>query len=206
MTKPASAIFLFLLSSVAIAVPGCASPQDRFEDLRTGDQDERIEAAIDLARGVRDEDDDYLAARAEIAAELRRALDDKSALVRAVAIESLARVEGKPAAGSIVDRLRDRDPWVRYTATRELGYLRATAAVESIAERLKSDESVHVRRQAAQSLAMIGSPDKTALHNLYLALQDVPDVEYQADLALRTITGKDPGKGPNAWRPLIGGE
>jgi HEAT repeat protein len=195
---------LLLIVLAALAAAGCASPQSRFEDLRSGDQEARIEAALDLGKGVKHGDDDYVAARAEIAVELRRLLDDKSALVRQVAIECLADVDGKAAAGPITDRLRDRDPWVRYIAARHLGYLGATSAVEALADRLKSDESVNVRRQAAQSLAMIGS--RAALHNLYLALQDVPDVRYQAYLALRQITGQDPGEDPNAWRPLIGGE
>lgn len=197
-----------ILASVACAAAlgllsaaGCASPQKDIEEVRSDDQEDRIDAALSLAEGVTDGDPDYVAARPEIATRLRGLLDDKSALVRQVAIETLAAVEGKAAVGPIADRLRDRDPWVRYTAVRKLGQLDARAATEGLAEVLRKDESPDVRRAAAQALAKLQA--KPALRDLYLALQDLPAVRYHAYLALRAITGQDHGEDPRAWRAVL---
>jgi HEAT repeat protein len=198
MTRPAQALLILLVALTA----GCASLPAEIEELHSSDQEDRIDAAISLAGRFTDRDPDVLAAKEEVARELRRLLDDRSALVRQVAVDSLATIEGKAASSALVDRLRDKDPWVRYAAARQLGALEARTAAELLADLLRRDESADVRRAAAQALAKIKA--RGALRELYLALQDdTPSVRYQAYVALRAITGEDHGEDPRAWRPLV---
>ncbi len=204
MTDPARAILPLVpvaLVALLALVPGCASPEGELEDVRSDDQEDRIDAAIALAEGLDAKDPDYEATRAEIAAELHRLLDDKSALVRQVAIRELARVEGHAAAGAITRQLQNQDAWVRFAAVRTLGEIRAESAVESLAEILRKDESPDVRRAAAQALGKLKA--RSGIRDLYLALQDVPAVRMHAYFALRDITGEDRGEDPRAWRAAI---
>lgn len=196
-------VVLLALATV-VAAAGCAAPDRLLLEARSARQATRIDAAIALAEGTDEQAPDFLARKEEIAAALRSLLEDRSALVRQVAVDSLFDVQGEAAAGAITDRLRDRDPWVRYAAAKRLGRLRAKTAAEALAERLRKDESVHVRRAAARALGAIGA--RSALRDLYLALGDTADVRLQAYLALKEITGEDHGEDPRAWRAAIGAE
>jgi len=179
-------------------VPGKLDPE-LYED--------RYEAAVSLAKEVLDGTPSYVARRDDIAKGLRGRLDDRSALVRQVAIDGLVAVEGAGAAAAIADRLRDRDVWVRYTAVKALGRIQARDRAEGIAHALRRDEGRDVRRAAAQALREARATE--AARELFLALagDDSPDrsgVRYHAYLALRALTGKDPGESPRAWRPIVG--
>jgi HEAT repeat protein len=185
----------------ALCASGCASLPDEVGELRAPDAEDRIDAALLLARKVSEDDADYAPHKAEIAAGLRALLDDRSALVRQVAIDSLAKVEGRAAAGVIADRLRDKDPWVRLTAVKRLSDIEARTAVEPVATLLRGDESADVRREAAKFLGKMKA--RNALRELVRALSDrVPAVRYNAYLALRAATGEDRGEDPRMWRSL----
>ena len=198
MNRAASAILILGLTLAA----GCASAPKELEDLRSPKQDDRIDAALSLTDNLIAGEAPYVEKKREITLELRRLLDDHSALVRQVAIDAVARVEGRAAAGPIADRLRDKDVWVRYTAVKRLGELGAQTSAEPITELLRKDESPDVRRAAAQALAQL--KPRASLRDLYLALQDdARGVRYHAYLALVAITGKDLGEDPKAWRAAI---
>lgn len=186
------------------ALTGCATPPEEIEELRAEDSEDRIEAAVLLAERIVAADPEYVEFRRESVAALRALLDDRSALVRQVAIDALAKVEGRGAAQAIADRLRDKDPWVRLAAVKSLGALEARTTVDAIASRLRQDgadaeESPDVRRAAAQVLGKLKA--ESALRELYGALADrVPAVRYAAYLALKAITNEDHGEDQKAWR------
>src|SRR5690349_21667176 len=99
-----------LLALAALLAGGCASPPKELDALRSKESKDRVEAAVTLSTKIVEGDEEYLPHRQEIAAGLRGLLDDKSALhegggalVRQVAIDALAKVEGKTAAPAIAD-------------------------------------------------------------------------------------------------------
>lgn len=204
LSLPAARVLALAGVLAAPLAAGCSSAPKEVEELHAKEAKDRISAATTLSEKVAAKDEDYEPHRQEIAAALRRLLDDPSALVRQVAIDAIAKVEGGAAAPAIADRLRDQDAWVRLAAVRALGDLGAQGSVEAIAARLRQDgpdaeENPDVRRTAAQALAKLKN-DK-ALRDLYGALSDrVPAVRYNAYLALKAITGEDFGEDPKAWR------
>jgi HEAT repeat protein len=199
MSRAAGASVVLFLALAA----GCASaPPEELQDIHSAKQDERIDAALALSKKLAAREPEYVKSKDQISVELRRLLDDRSALVRQVAIDALVDVEGKAAAGPIADRLRDKDAWVRYAAVKRLGDLGAQTAAEPIAELLRKDESADVRSAAAEALAKLRPT--AAIRDLYLALQDdARSVRYHAYVALVAITGKDLGEDPKAWRAVI---
>jgi HEAT repeat protein len=199
MRRSAGAVVVLALALAA----GCASaPPQELQNLHSAKQDDRIDAALSLSEKLAASEPEYVKSQDQIKLELRRLLDDRSALVRQVAIEAITRVEGKAAAGPVADRLRDKDPWVRFAAVKRLGELGAQTAAEPISDLLRKDESPDVRSAAAQALAKLRPP--SAVRDLYLALQDdARAVRYQAYAALVAITGKDLGEDPKAWRAVI---
>jgi HEAT repeat protein len=182
---------------------GCASPEKDLRGSSAKDSDDRLDAANSLAEHVDESDPAWLARRSEIVQALRSLLDDRSALVRQAAIGALGRVEGHAAAPAIIDRLRDREPWVRYVAAKELSRMGSVPeAQEPLTALLREDESADVRRAAADALGDLRV--RGAVYDLYLALSDqAPGVRYHAYLALRAITGKDYGLDAKAWRAAV---
>lgn len=187
-----------------LALAGCASVEGDLARTKDADNEERVEAAVSLADGIAGEDPDYLAKRAEIGAALRALLDDRSGLVRQAAVDALARTEGKNAETALIDRLRDRDRWVRFAAARHLGKVGTAAAVEPLAVALRDDENPDVRRAAAQALGALRA--RAAAYDLYLALSDREyDVRFFAARALAEITGEDHGLDARRWREVVPG-
>jgi HEAT repeat protein len=195
---------LAALLLLAFCAGGCRSVGDTVEDLASEDYEDRYEAAIDLTDGIQGHEPDHVAARDDIARGLRALLDDRSALVRQIAISCLVEVEGRAAAAAIADRLRDKDPWVQYVAASALGEVHASGHVEDLVQALARGENEDIRRAAAKSLKALRA--EAALRDLFFALagDDSPSVRYHSYVALRSITGKDPGEDPRAWRPLVG--
>ncbi len=190
------------------AVLGCSSFDEAIGRLESQDPDERREAIYDLAAKVDAREEPYggEAEREAIGKAFRARLEDPIALVRQVALDGLALVEGARAAAPIVDRMgRDRDAWVRKAAARALGRVGSRTSVAAIAERLRKAENPDVRVEAARALR--AHRQQAALEPLYLALADedeVPSVRYPAYLALVQTTGRsDLADDPRAWRRVI---
>jgi len=189
--------------ALTLVVAGCSSAPKELERVRAEQNEDRLHAAADLAEGLSAGREPYVSYREEVLRALRTLLDDRSALVRQGAIDNLARVQGRAAAAAIADRLRDRDPWVRYTAARRLGEIEAQIAAPALVEALRRDESEDVRRAAAQALGRIRAD--MAVRDLYLAFSEDASagVRYFAHAALVEITGHDLGEDPKKWRAAI---
>jgi HEAT repeat protein len=175
-----------LLALVSLSA-GCASPEKDLAKTRDPDNEERVEGAVSLGARVAEGDPDWTARREEISRAIRALLDDKSALVRQAAVDALALIERGAATGALADRLRDRDPWVRYSAAKALGRVGTEAAAEPLGQALRLDESADVRAAAADALRRTRAVGQA----------------YELYLALREITGKDLGFDPRAWREAI---
>jgi HEAT repeat protein len=103
--------------------------------------------------------------------ELVRALADKSAKVRWVAIQQLAALNDRAAAQKIAALLDDANIEVRYNAADALGaLLTGTRKAPRRLVRLLSDKDALVRVQAIDALEAIR--DKRALHAVLAALSD----------------------------------
>lgn len=195
---------MLLLPLFAIALGGCASLDKDLKRAAAKESEDRLDAANSLAEHVGERDPDYLARRPEIVKALRSLLDDRSALVRQAAIGALGRVEGSSATSAFIDRLRDRDPWVRLAAAKELVHCAPDPVVtEALSATLRQDESVDVREAAAAALGALRA--QSAVYDLYLAFSGdrEPGVRFHAYHALCAITGKDFGLDAKAWRAFV---
>ncbi len=218
--KQRHAWLLVALLAFSFAPTGCTSfdehlralhtkeaPDETTQDEKTNrgrppSQTERIDAALALKSYAELRDPQLQARKQEAIEALRATLSDPSALVRQVAIEALAAVAGTEGAGAIADRLRDQDPWVRFTAADKLGDLRAATARESLEVALLEDTDDEVRAQAAFALTAIGST--ASLPPLHLGLGDPsPAVADACRRGLETITGAQLGADPRSWREQV---
>lgn len=105
------------------------------------------------------------------APELRTALGDSEASVRATVCLALVYVDDRKSIGKLQNVLRnDQDPLVRRCAAQALKYLADPAAVTSLANALKNDADEDVRRDAGDALGAIGGT--AAIDTLKAALLD----------------------------------
>jgi HEAT repeat protein len=205
MSRSFRARHLCLFAALLAPAAGCASIEDQIAETASDDQEDRIEAINDLTEGVREEDASHLEHREAIGKVVEAALDDPSPLVRQVAIEGVATVQGTGGTSAIIDRLRDKDSWVRYAATRALGDLPTEASRKALEDTLARDKTADVRRQAARSLRKLNA--KASIRPLYLGLGDPsPSVRQQCLLSLQHITGKQHGPDVRAWRNEVPSE
>jgi HEAT repeat protein len=94
-----------------------------------------------------------------------------------------------PTVPSLLPSLKDRDPKMRYYATRQLGHFRsqATEVVPPLTEALK-DEDKMVRMGAAYALGEIGPDAKSALSALESVLRDSEvEVRKAAEYAIKKV-------------------
>lgn len=117
---------------------------------------------------------------------IRRALRDRTMVVRLHALVALHRHAWGPAAPRAVTRLlRDPSGGVRGNAVRILGLHRERSAARAIARSLR-DEKWYVRQQAAAALGQVGS--RAAAAPLRRALDDArPAVRVAAARSLRQL-------------------
>jgi len=105
---------------------------------------------------------------------------------------------GLPAVEPLNAALKNGNPAVRTMAARTLGDIEDPGAVEPLISSLK-DENRDVRENAATALRWIGDP--RAVEPLIAALKDEDKiVQSKAAGALKAITGRDLGKGYEAWK------
>jgi HEAT repeat protein len=93
--------------------------------------------------------------------------------LRSDAVKALGHVVGAAdvVVPALVNALRDRDRWVRWSAAESLGRLRATAAVPALREALR-DRAENVRSGAAEAVAKMGKVAAAAVPDLIEALRD----------------------------------
>lgn len=119
---------------------------------------------------------------------LTKLLDDENEDVRIVAVDTFGKI-GKEAVPALVKALNDKEDWtVRYIATKALGRIGTDAkqAIPTLIATL-NDEDLHVRTEAADTLAKIG---KDAVPALITALANKNwFVRYSAADILRQIGG-----------------
>jgi HEAT repeat protein len=141
--------------------------------LRSSDESERIDAAVKLAE---------LRSPLAIPA-LRSALDDKTEMVRAIAVEGLAATGDSQVVQSITARLeQDKSVFVRKAAAYGLGLIGSPGGTSALVGALK-DKNEEVR--GAASVALGKYRDPSAVDGLVAALNDKSDfIRSRAAFAL----------------------
>lgn len=82
----------------------------------------------------------------------------KAPVLRAAAVEALARTQAKRAISQINSALEDTDPTVRAQAAMSVATMHSPRSVELL-QKLVFDSNLTVRRNAAQSMSRIDEPD-----------------------------------------------
>ncbi len=107
---------------------------------------------------------------------------------------------GRPATLPLIEVMKEPgvDPLARQLAADLLGSIRDPRAVEPLIGAL-NDESRHLRLSAITALKQIRDPRAVEPLIELLKEQDY-DIYNAAALSLKSITGKDFGRDPGAWR------
>jgi HEAT repeat protein len=113
----------------------------------------------------------------------------------AVLIVGCAKDTKKEAysAPSLIEKLSDKDPGVRYHAAKQLGHKKGSEAKDAIPHLIEAlkDEDKNVRIAVAYALAEIGPDAGAAVPALKVALKDKDKkVRDGAAYALKKIEGK----------------
>jgi HEAT repeat protein len=129
---------------------------------------------------------------------LLAAVDDRDPRVRGSAAWALGSIGDPSATDALVGLLQDESYSVREHTTRALGRIGGDRAVEALVGALQ-DESQWVRQAAARALRDIG--DERAVPPLIDAMEQ-GDGQFirTVNLVLRSMTGRDFGTDPKAWR------
>ena len=183
-------ICLFSLT-ILLGGLGCSkSVEEYVEQLRKGDGEERMDAAVVLG--------ERQASAAVAVLEERLAKDDWH-LVRATCARALTRIGAPKSAEAFVRALEDKSPTVRWESVLGLGRLGARTEASTIAALLKEDTDPRVRRECAKVLGLFESARH--IPDLIGALEDRDaTVRLHAELALRRVTLRDLGPYADDWR------
>ena len=170
------------------------------EQLASEDADLRREAVLLLGKPGRSK----ALAAPEILSVL--ALDDPDELVRATAIEVLARISDSETVISIMAQASRSDGrQVRLASVKALKGHRSDKSMEILLDRLANDEVAPVKAQAAQLLS--GYRHQRVLERLLAALTDDDfQVSYQVRESLKKLTGRDFEYDLFAWKKWIKGQ
>ncbi len=124
-------------------------------------------------------------------------LKDPDVRVRAAAVDTIGKIgpdAAKPAMAEMLPLLKDTDSLVRYSTVSSYGRmgLDASFVVPDILQVLESDSAPDVRREAAHTLALIGSTTpKLVLPAAIKALQNDKSEEVRRQLAVALATMGD---------------
>jgi HEAT repeat protein len=135
-------------------------------------------------------------------------LDDPVAPVRAAAVSICARMNHGSRVTALIERLRDRDAWVRFVTVKTLATLGDTTALAPIVAALESDPAPHVRLAAIDAVGRLEPVD--ALRILEpLTRSTSEDIARAAIAALghvdqpAAMAALEAGvRGPAAWQRL----
>ncbi len=130
---------------------------------------------------------------------------EPSAEMRAHAALVISRVNLPEAQQSLNLASTDEIEKVRIAACKAWRKQPEDAARTMLLNLARSDDSVHVRQAAIESLASFDSPDTRAA--MVELLDDrSPAIQLRTALALQEITGRNYGGDFEAWKKFIGGE
>lgn len=99
--------------------------------------------------------------------------EDRSARLRLAAAEALLTLQSAPASAALLGALRKSDWQVRRNAVAVLGQLRADWAVLPLAEMMREDPNLTVRKTAAAALRRINTDDALAELGRVASTQDL---------------------------------
>lgn len=91
---------------------------------------------------------------------LLQLLKKRKSIVRAKALESLAKMDDPIVVSTVIKALSDASPLVRWTAAQCLGTLRRKEAIDPLVSKL-FDRSTEVRMRAAESLGILMSGQRS---------------------------------------------
>jgi hypothetical protein len=158
------------------------------------DPDRRREGIVLLGNAVFGGSDPYLALYRDYAA------NDANPLVRAAAIQALARHGMPEDAPLIASQLTNDNVQVRWEAAKGLERIHNPEVVPDLLQVLRKDqaEDADVRVSAATALGQY--PEDRVFQGLLGAMdQRELAVNLAAEASLRTITGRDLGPRPEVW-------
>lgn len=197
-----------LLGAIAIQsllVPGCAGWRpwrDRAKEARLAEKygataNQRIETLrADAATAKKGSGGDQVTFTREL---MRQVLEEHDPRVRTEMVTLAAGFDTPAAVAICKGALQDPDERVRTAACEVWGTRGGAEAVQLLAQRFQSDDSLDVRLRALRMLGKLG--DKDAIPVLARALEDPdPAVQYRAVAALKQVSGRDLGNDVNAWR------
>ncbi|MCH9021719.1 MAG: HEAT repeat domain-containing protein [Planctomycetes bacterium] len=170
------------------------------EQLASEDADLRREAVLLLGKPGRSK----ALATPEILSAL--ALEDPDELVRATAIETLARIgDSETVIKILAQTSRSDSRQVRLASVKALKGHRNDKSMEILLDRLAHDEVAPIKAQVAQLLS--GYRQQRVLEGLLEALNDDDfQVSYQARESLKKLTGRDFEYDTFVWKNWIKGQ
>ncbi len=170
------------------------------EQLASEDADLRREAVLLLGKPSRSK----ALATPEILSVL--ALEDPDELVRATAIETLARIgDSETVIKILAQTSRSDSRQVRLASVKVLKGHRSDKSMEILLDRLANDEVAPVKAQAAQLLS--DYRQRRVLERLLEVLTDDDfQVSYQARESLKKLTGRDFEYDAFVWKNWISGQ
>lgn len=132
----------------------------------------------------------------------REALDAarRTSALRPGVAQLLVRIGNDGASDLVHELLDEQEPSLRILAVQLLPRVDGDAATEVLLERLTSDESTGVRKEACISLGGLGSTD--AIEPLITLLEEADDAGLRANVlwALQQITGQRLSGDVERWR------
>ena len=131
------------------------------------------------------------------------AMEDPDPLVRATAVQSLAKLHGHPKMGEILQAVsQDDSALVRWEGVKALGAHAGSESLTILLDRVASDADASVRAEAAGML--VAYRDLRGLRVLVQGMDDDSfQVSYRARQSLRKLTGKDFEYDVLAWQSWL---
>ena len=205
------------LAALALAVvlgPGCTNSQGLklrkttaasfLRDVEESKDPNVRYAAYDSLGSTRCYDDEGQKARAATVLVAKLKAGREPVATRAVICRTLGILRRPEARDVILSTINDEDPLVRAEACRALGRVGRPDDATVLARVMTLDVSGECRVAAIESIGELRSGDQRINHYLITGMDhDDPAIRVACLDALRSISGKDLGVEPEAWKKYV---